>query len=105
MPTPAERAKRAHDHISLLHTIHGDDVHGRWIAIFLSNGSCDNQLYGSKAEAARFQLHETQCAYFCFTGLPLLKEMEFFLNINEELYDQGFELADPNTYVNPEALL
>jgi hypothetical protein len=63
------------------------------------------RLYGSKQEAARFQLHETQCAYFCFSGVPLIKELQFYLDFHEKLYDEGFELADPNTYVNPEAML
>lgn len=101
----AERAKRAYDHLRLLHTIHGPDCAGRWVAISLSDGRCDMRLYESKAEAVRFQLHPTQCAYFCFQGVPLLKELRYYLDFNEELYDKGFELADPDTYVNPEALL
>lgn len=100
-----DRAKRAYDHLHLLHTIHGDDVAGRWVAISLSDGRCDMHLYPTKSDAVRFQLHETQCAYFCFQGLPMLRELRFFLDFNEELYDQGFNLADPATYVNPEAML
>ncbi|MEU0398359.1 hypothetical protein ABZ208_37575 [Streptomyces sp. NPDC006208] len=105
MTTPAERAKRAYDHLRLLHSIHGDGCAGRWIAISLADGRCDNRLYDSKAEAIRFQLHETQCAYFCFAGVPLLKEIQYFLDANETLYDAGFSLSDPATYLNPEALL
>lgn len=63
------------------------------------------RLYESKAEAIRFQLHETQCAYFFFAGVPLLNELRYFLDMNETLYDAGFSLCDPETYVNPEAML
>ena len=106
IPDPrAERAKRAYDHLRLIHTIHGSDCGGRWIAISLSDGSCDNRLYDTKSEAARFQLHETQCAYFNFAGVPLLKELRYFLDAVEKIYDAGFEMADPNTYINPESML
>jgi hypothetical protein len=105
MTDSAERAKRAYDHLRLLHSIHGDDVAGRWVAISLSDGSCDNRLYETKAEAVRFQLHETQCAYFNFAGVPKLEELRYYLDANEQLYDAGFSLEDPATYFNPEALL
>ena len=102
----SERAKRAYDHLRLLRTIHGSDCNGRWIAIHLSDGTCDQRLYESKAEATRFQLHETQCAYFYFP--PDLEmspeEVETFLNINEKVYDAGMCLSDPDTYVNPEMI-
>lgn len=101
----AERALRAYEHLRLLHMVHGDNCGGRWVAISLSDGACDMHLYDSKAEAIRFQLHETQCAYFCFTGVPMLKELRYYLDMNEQLYDAGFALEDPATYVNPEAML
>lgn len=103
--TRTERAKRAYDQLRLMHTVHGDDCAGRWVAISLADGSCDQRLYGSKEEATRFQLHETQCAYMCFQGVPLLKELRYYLDMNETLYDAGFSLSDPKTYVNPEAML
>lgn len=100
-----ERAMRAYDHLCLIHTAHGDDCGGRWVAISLADGSCDMRLYDSKSEAIRFQLHETQCAYFCFTGVPLAKELQYFLDANELLYDAGLSLSDPATYLNPETML
>lgn len=105
MTTKEDRAKRAYDHLRLMHTLHGDDCGGRWVAISLSDGSCDMHLYESKAEAIRYQLHETQCAYLCFQGIPLLNELRYYLDMNEELYNNGFSLDDPATYVNPEAIL
>jgi hypothetical protein len=99
------RAQKAHGHLALLDTIHGRDAFGKWVAIFLGDGSCDTRLYDSKAEAIRFQRHETQCAYLYMNGLPRLGELRAFLDTNEELYDAGLALADPDTYVNPEFML
>lgn len=101
----AARAQRAFEHLNLLRIVHGADLQGRWVAISLADGSCDQRLYASKREAVRFQLHETQCAYVCVTGVPTLGELRYFLDENERLYDSGYSLADPDTYVNPEAML
>jgi len=100
-----ERARRAHEHVLLFDTVNGPEAHGKWLAISLSDGSCDMRPYLSKQEAVRFQLHETQCAYLCLNGIPTLGEMRYFLDTCEHLYDQGLKLADPETYLNPEALL
>lgn len=100
------RARRAFEHLNLLRTVKGDDsLTGRWVAVSLADGSMRPEVYESKREAVRFQLHETQCAYLCVTGFPTLGEMRLFLDTNEELYDAGLHLADPDTYVNPEGLL
>lgn len=99
------RAQRAHEHLALMNAVHGADLQGRWVAIHLADGSCDQKLYASKAEAVRYQKRETECAYMCVTGIPTLGEMRYYLDENEHLYDQGYSLADPATYVNPEALL
>lgn len=101
----AARAQRAHEHLNIVRLAHGEQALGRWVAIFLGDGSCDQNLYGSKAEAIRFQLHETQCAYLCIDGWPTLGEMRAFLDMTEELYDAGMSLADPNRYINPGAFL
>lgn len=101
----AERAKKAHYLVLLFDTVNGPEAYGKWLAISLADGSCDLRPYTSKQEATRFQLHETQCAYLCLNGIPTLGEMRLFLDTNEELYDAGLKLADPNTYVNPETML
>lgn len=108
MPDPLlsyARAKRAHEHLSLLRTVHGADAEGRWVAIHLADGACDQRPYESKAEAVRWQRRETECAYLCLTGMPTLGELRYFLDTCEQLYDQGLSLADPATYVNPEGML
>lgn len=102
----AARAHKALEHLSLMQLVKSaDELTGAWVAIFLGDGTCDQRLYRSKAEAVRFQFHETQCAYMAWSGLPKLSELRFFLDTNEELYDAGMSLADPGTYINPEALL
>lgn len=100
-----ERARRALEHVLLFETVNGEDAYGKWLAISLSDGSCDMKPYVSKEEAIRFQLHETQCAYICLNGIPTLGEMRYFLDTCEQLYDQGLKLADPATYLNPETFL
>jgi hypothetical protein len=100
------RAQRAFEHINLLRVVHGEaTLQGRWVAISLADGSVKQELYADKKEAVRFQFHETQCAYLCINGFPTLGEMRFFLDANEDLYDQGLSLSDPDHYVNPEFLL
>lgn len=101
----AARAQRAHEHLNLITLVHGAEAQNRWVAISLANGACDQNLYSTKAEAVRFQLHETQCAYLFFNGMPTLGELRLFLDLNEELYDAGMSLADPDTYINPECIL
>lgn len=99
------RAKRAHEHLALYGMVHGNEGLNVWLAISLADGSCDQKPYATKAEAVRHQLHETQCAYLFFTGLPLENELRVYLDTCEELYDAGLSLADPDQYINPEFML
>jgi hypothetical protein len=101
----AARAQRALEHLQLYVMAHGSEGMNRWVAISLADGSCDQRAYATKAEAVRFQLHETQCAYLFFTGMPKLNELRVYLDMNEELYDAGMSLADPDTYVNAQMML
>lgn len=99
------RAQRAMEHLLMMQTIHGEDMTGRWVAISLEHGGCDQRLYESKAEAVKYQRREEECAYLCATGMPTKGELRYFLDENERLYDAGMSLADPATYVNPETFL
>lgn len=99
------RAKRAHEHLNLLRVVHGDDAMNRWVAISLADGACDQRPYATKQEAVRYQRREEECAYLFFTGMPTLGELRLYLDTNEELYDAGMSLADPDHYVNPEFIL
>ena len=99
------RAKRALDNLGMYRAIHGDEGMNRWLAISLADGSCDLKPYATKAEAVRFQRRETECAYLFFNGMPTLGELRLYLDTNEELYDAGLCLSDPDVYVNPEGIL
>lgn len=99
------RAKKAHDNLGMYRAIHGEEGMNRWLAISLADGSCDLKPYATKQEAVRFQARETECAYLFFNGMPTLGELRLYLDTNEELYDAGFSLADPDVYVNPEGIL
>lgn len=99
------RAKKALDNLCMYRAIHGTEGMNRWLAISLADGSCDLKPYATKKEAVRFQKRETECAYLFFNGLPTLGELRLYLDANEELYDAGLSLSDPDNYVNPEFIL
>lgn len=97
---PSARAQRCSEAFNRHLAEHGMEAVGRWIAIRLSDGGSDGNLYDNKAEAIRFQLHEKQCAY-----AQLLPEgmspraAESFLMVSEKFYDAGMNLADPDRMV------
>lgn len=45
------------------------DVKYKWMAIRLSDGSCDNVLYDTKADAVNHVVDERWFMYICFSGL------------------------------------
>lgn len=76
-----------------------DELKHKFVAIRLSDGSSDGNLYDSKRDAVRHQLHETQCAYISFRhilGGVSAYEMQKFLEFNRMAYDRGFRLTDPD---------
>lgn len=100
-----DRTRRAHDAITLHYLALGNEAAGHWVAIRLSDGGSDNNLYDSKAEATRAQLHERQCAYICLPpyGALSIKEVHRYLELNEMIYDQGGRLSDEGTHIVPSA--
>ena len=92
-----DRAKRATDVLKLHYLAKGIDINGSWIAIRLSDGSSDNILYPTKAAARDHQLHPTQCAYVSVYPSHCDEEgMFIYLNFMENLYDNGYDLSDPD---------
>lgn len=100
---PDDRAKNCYD--TIMQLVHDIDVDTRmfahaWVAIRLSDGGSDGQLYDKKQAAVRFQLHEMQCAYFSFrfapNGFSSAKEAAIFLAWHEAAYDAGMRLPDPD---------
>ena len=110
-PDPfSDDAKRASDIVnSYLSYIPFDELKNKWLAIRLSDGGYDGNLYDSKRDAVRHQLDEFVCAYVCFRNLmggATPKEMEIFLRFNRDAYDAGFRLPDPDGQTGgPEVLM
>lgn len=94
----ADRAKRAHELINIHYLANGTAVTGKWVAIRLSDGGSDGKLYPSKPDARRFQLHPQQCAYLCLQRSHAeYDEIKVYLDKMEELYNNGYDLSDPQT--------
>lgn len=75
-----------------------DVVLNSWIAARLSDGGTDGNLYDSRREAVRHQVHPTQCAYlslrFAPAGMPV-QEAHAFLKFTRDAYDNGMMFIDP----------
>jgi len=101
-----DRAKRAWDAIQI-HYMVGDDPAGWWVAISLFDGRSDGQIYKSKQEATRYQLHEYACAYICLPPHSQLsvKEIEEYLHVNDLIYAAGHRLSDAGTHIVPSHLV
>lgn len=103
-PNPREfvsdAAKRCSDVInSAIHSYPWNELKDKWVAIRLSDGGSDGDLYDSKRDAVRHQLDEFLCAYVKFRNLaqginPI--EAERFLKFNRDAYKAGFRLPDPD---------
>jgi len=97
-----DRARRAYDATTLATLAHGWDERMAlpFMAIRLSDGTSDGQLYPDKATAARYQLHERQCAYFSFRGEPngfaTPRHAAAWLAWVTAAYDAGFRMVDPD---------
>lgn len=71
-----------------------------WIAVRLSDGGSDGNLYPSKGDAVRHQLVREQCAYIRIppTGMNAA-EAENQLRWVRALYAAGMDLADPDMQI------
>jgi hypothetical protein len=58
-----EAGKRMSDILNLALVCHGPAVTGRWMAFKLADGSGDNVVYDTRADAIRHQFHETTAWY------------------------------------------
>lgn len=70
---------------------------GAWIAARLSDGGTDGQIYDTRTDAIRHQLHEDQCAYI---RVPLAGDMPpieatAYLDFNRRRLAAGFRMVDP----------
>jgi hypothetical protein len=58
-----EAGKRMADALNLQLIVNGIAVTGRWMAFALADGSSDNVLYDTRADAIRHQRHQTLAHY------------------------------------------
>lgn len=73
---------------------------GKWIAVRLSDGGSDGNLYPTKRDAVRYQLHENQCAYICMLPNRLsVEDAASILRVHRKLYDSNARISDPDTHV------
>jgi len=100
VPTYSDAAKRASDIVNSYRSfVPWEELQNKWLAIRLSDGGYDGNLYDSKRDAVRCQLDEFLCAYVCYRNLvggSTPKEMEIFLKWNRDAYNAGFRLPDPD---------
>lgn len=103
METPQEEldaGRRCADAYNFQLAVHGENAAGKWIAVRLIDGGSDAKLYDTKADAIRFQLHETMCAYICLlpTRMPVEDALSV-LRVHRKLYEAGARLSDPDRHV------
>lgn len=102
--TPAQRAlldvgKRVSDEVAMHKVALGHDAYGKWIAVRLSDGTSDHEVYPSKYLAVRHQHHdEQQYAFIQITPASMTaREAAVFIETTRRLHDAGFRLPDPDS--------
>lgn len=94
--------KRAHDYIqTYTQGIDIWDIKSKWVAIRLSDGGSDGQIYDSKQDAVRHQAYEQQCMYVAFgsmlaAGGSNARELAIMIAFHRDAYKRGFRLVDPD---------
>lgn len=96
----SDAARRCAEWVNLHVNVAGVHAIGQWVAIRLSDGGSDGNLYPTKVDAVRHQLNEFWCAYVCIPpgGMPV-RDAEVYLRTMRQLYDNGYRLADPDKHV------
>lgn len=92
-----DAAHRLSDIVNTHLAAEGQAAWGRFVAARLSDGGTDGNLYDSKADAVRFQLHEQQCAYVMVTPDGMSPHVAaIMLRFFRDCYDNGLNPADPD---------
>lgn len=96
----SDEARRCAESVNIHLRINGPSAIGRWVAIRLSDGGSDHNLYDSKSDAVRHQLNEFFCGYVCIPPNGMSEEdAQGWLRAMRRLYDAGFRIADPDKHV------
>jgi hypothetical protein len=74
------------------------ELSSKWVAIRLSDGGYDGNLYDSRDDAISHQLDERFCAYVAMQSMlqgakPL--DCAIFLEFHRQAYDAGMRLHEP----------
>jgi hypothetical protein len=106
----SEKARRCSDAVTLhiqAHTTSADmmpdwGTKAPWIAVRLSDGGTDGNLYDTKKDAVVHQLHPHQCAYILIPPEGMTPEQaRIMLKFTAQMYEAGVQLADPDMQVQP----
>lgn len=92
MPVTDE-GRRLSDAVTLALSVGGV---GCWVAARLSDGGTDGNVYDTRADAIRHQLHEDQCCYLIIppTGMPPA-EASAYIAFNRRRVAAGMKMVDP----------
>lgn len=83
-------ARRAADQVNVHVLAQGTAVHGRYVAIRLSDGGSDGNLYDTRVEAIRHQMRPDSCAYSRIAvGGTTPKQMWIFIVYMRQVYENG----------------
>lgn len=86
-------AKRCSDTVNM-HAVAGS--WGKWAAIRLHDGGSDGNVYDSRDEAIRHQIHEQYCAYLVVPPDGMTpKAAHAYLGFVRQAHDAGWRLTDP----------
>ena len=96
---PTDAAKRIHETINIMHIARTwEELKRGWMAFKLADGTTDNVLYDTRADAIKHQLSEQTCLYIAMRktlgGVPL-RDCQLLLDVHRHIYDNGGRLADP----------
>lgn len=92
MPVTDE-GRRLSDAVTLAVSLGGA---GRWVAARLSDGGTDGNIYDTRGDAVRHQLHENQCCYLVIppTGMPPV-EASAYIAFHRRRVEAGMDMVDP----------
>lgn len=94
----SDAAKRMADNINMHYQAIGWDAVGKFCAISLQDGSSDNTLYETHADAVRHQ-HNNEMNYHFVKIVPMMMdacEAEILLGVSRKAHQAGFRLIDPD---------
>lgn len=94
-----DAGRRLADAVTLALSLGGTD---RWVAARLSDGGTDGNVYDTRQDAIRHQLHEDQCCYVLIppTGMPPA-EATAYLSFNRRRVAAGLKMVDPESQAPP----